>query len=257
MLQKLEKFFNRFHCYVGVDQTGATLKSGQPKSLPISVIFSSGSKIVHQSGKIASLTKSQLNLFLKTHNLLIKNKKTLVCVDAVLGLPLLIDTPMRSIIQKSKLFEFNRKPYGALTAHAFFSSYLKEEVPQRAVEKLVKANSVFALKPYQRNIGCGSYRIIKDLAENPNWYSIWPFEKPARDFVIAEGYPSYLWKNLFGSKTRDLDFINSKLKMNFKNIDEADSFVLALGAAHFEEQIFLKTTPTLAKKEGWILGVPF
>jgi hypothetical protein len=179
-------------------------------------------------------------------------------VDSVLGLPLEIGLGPRSLFKKIQGFSHNKKSFGALTAHAFFNQFLKgKQIPQREVEFKVKANSVFNLRPFQKNIGCGSYRILRDLSEDPNWFSLWPFEDLNSKFIIAEGYPSYFWKTIIGSKKRDLELINKNFKtLNLRNLDEADSLVLALGASKNHQQIINFKKTKKSQFEGWILGVP-
>lgn len=89
------------------------------------------------------------------------------------------------------------------------------------------------------------------------WFNLWPFQKIKKQFVFAEGYPSYFWKNILNIKKRNLSELKKTFpKLSFKTVDHADSFVLAYGAMKFQNQIFEKI-PTVAKKEGWILGVPY
>ncbi len=77
---------------------------------------------------------------------------------------------------------------------------------------LAGANSVFSLLPYQRNIGCGSFRSLKELAQEPNWFCTWPFETlDLSPVVLAEGYPSLFWRTFLGAKKRDLSVLVSYL----------------------------------------------
>jgi hypothetical protein len=249
-----------FKIFVGIDQTGSTHSNGRPKSLPVSIIdFSSGTQKNFSGLKIKHLTHTEIVRVIEVVLPRFNQQKVLICVDSVFGLPQTTQTPIRQIFSKIKGYSFNGKPYGALAAHSFFSQFLRGgQTQHRTVEKKVGANSVFRLKPYQRNIGCGSFRIIKDLSEGPQWFSLWPFDRPRQQFTIAEGYPTFFWDNLFQTRKRSISLLESRFKnLHFKTVDEADSFVLALGAAKFKNQIVIPKIPKIAKKEGWILGVPF
>ncbi|MCC6138371.1 MAG: hypothetical protein IT287_07040 [Bdellovibrionaceae bacterium] len=246
-----------FDIYVGVDQTGATKANGTPKPLVACVLFNKNKKLTHAMISLDALTHTELQKALKRVDVSLKNKKVFICVDSALGLPHTLNIKIRTLILAAKNFSSKNKTHGALTAHAFFNSFLKtRELPQRQVEQLVKANSVFKLKPFQKNIGCETYRILKDLSQDTSWYSLWPFEDAKRNFTIAEGYPSYFWKTLLGAKTRDLEFIKKQTGINFKTVDQADAFMLALGALKFEALVLKKSQNKSTQKEGWILGVP-
>ncbi len=122
---------------------------------------------------------------------------------------------------------------------------------------LTKANSVFNLHPFQKNIGCGTYRILKDLASDTTWYRIWSHHSLTKKtkVVIAEGYPSYYWKSWLKNTRRQNKWGNYQ----FSNQDSADSFILAYaGLMLTQKKDFLKfKLPTKVKNEGWILGVPW
>ncbi len=253
-----------FDIFIGLDQTGATNAKGQPKPLPMAIL-QPRKLLVFAS--IKNLTLSDLTETFESQKISVKNKKILICVDSALGLPAPVTPPFRELIARAASFDFKNKPYGALTAHAFFNSFLdnktlraesrtKKEKPARHVEVLVQANSVFNLQPFQKNIGCGTFRVLKNLAQDQSWYSVWPFEPITKQYAIAEGYPSYFWKTIFKMKTRNLEHIKKLTKIAFKNQDQADSYILALGAQSFRKQLFTKTPP-IARQEGWILGVPW
>ncbi|MBC7456696.1 MAG: hypothetical protein H7235_00340 [Bdellovibrionaceae bacterium] len=252
-----------FKLILGIDQTGATDKKGKPKKLHCTLI---DARKVHQSKKmnvypnlyLEKLNFESINQLITNHVKDFKNQPVLICIDTAFGLPLQLNVSYKKIFETSKNYQFEGKSYGALTAFHFFNSFKNTSTSQkRKVEIITNANSVFNLKPFQRNIGCGSYRSIKDLAENMNWFNLWPFQTIKKQFVIAEGYPSHIWKNLLNIKTRDLNLLKKAFPdLSFKTTDHADSFVLAFGALKYQNQIF-KKIPSTAKKEGWILGVPF
>lgn len=249
----------KFRIFIGIDQTGATSKNGLPRPLHVSIIDGRLKKFKYYTGlKLSSLTFNEVTQLLDKTIGPVKTEKVLICVDSVLGLPAELSVPHRKIRSDVKNYSFANKNYGAITAFNFFRSYLKSElIPHRRVEVQVKANSVFNLKPFQRNIGCGSYRVHRDLAHGKKWFSVWPFEPLVKQFIISEGYPSYFWKKHVGSKTRHLDSLQLIYKnLNFENMDQADSFVLALGASKNFDQIVKSQLTKQIRSEGWILGVP-
>ncbi len=249
-----------FKLFIGIDQTGAVDAKGTPKPLNVCMIDDSNGKTRIFTGlKLKKVSHEELISLIKKKLPHFKNQKALICIDSVIGLPLETETSFKQILKQVKNFSHQDKQYGAITAHSFFNHFLKNgPIKHRRIELKVKANSVFNLKPFQRNIGCGSYRVLKELSLEKKWFDIWPFEKPKSQFIIAEGYPSYFWKTLLGSKKRDLSLLQSHFKqLKFKNTDEADSFMLAYGALKSIQQINLKKIPRIAKKEGWMLGVPF
>lgn len=256
----LPKVFPKSHfdIFIGIDQTGATNAKGIPKPLPACLLFETNRKVHHSLTTLSSLTFAEIERALSDAPADFKNKKVLICVDSALGLPAELKVSIRDLIGETQDFSYQGKSHGALTAHAFFNHFLKSaEIPQRNVETLVKANSVFKLQPFQKNIGCGTYRVLKDLAQDQSWFSLWPFEQAKRAFTIAEGYPSYFWKTLLNAKTRDLKVIKKRTGISFKTVDHADAFVLAGGALHFQNDVLKPSKSALSKKEGWILGVPF
>ncbi len=247
--------------FIGIDQTGAVQKNGLPKPLNVCIIDQRKKLIVKNGLYISSLTQVNIKNLLITELKNYNNEPVLICVDTVFGLPVELNIKVQKILKTSENYSFKEKKYGALTAHHFFNSFLKvtktKVLPQRRVDQIVNSNSVFNLAPYQKNIGCGSYRIIKDLASEKKWFNLWPFESKNCQFYIAEGYPTFFWKNLLNLKSRNLEELKNFFpKLTFKNLDQADSFLLAFGASKCEKYLF-KTPTKAAKKEGWILGVPF
>ncbi|MBC7396503.1 MAG: hypothetical protein H7333_03590 [Bdellovibrionales bacterium] len=249
-----------FSFYIGIDQTGAVNAKGVPHPLQASLIDARTKKIRTYTGiRLETLSRLSILELIRKRIPEFKAQRVLICIDTVFGLPRSLKVTPETVFKKIEAHEHNGKPYGALTAHAFFNKFLKDEqIEHRTVEKRVKANSVFKLKPFQRNIGCGSYRIIKNLAQDKKWFSLWPFEKASGQFVIAEGYPSHFWKELLGAKKRDLAYLKDFLpNLTFATMDEADSFMLAYGAMKSIGQLDEQTYHPDAAIEGWILGVPF
>lgn len=250
-----------FNYIIGIDQTGATRANGYPKPLTACLIDLRHTEPIIKTGlSLKNLDQVSINSICQ------KKAGVFIVVDCAIDLPAKLQAPPRQILRDINNYSFNKKDYGAVTAYNFFRSYLKnpsllKNPPRRQSEILSRAHSVFSLHPYQRNIGCGSYRILKNLAQNPDWFSLWPFESPApsKKSIVAEGYPSYFWKKFFKSK-RDLNLIRSKFtKLRFTSLDEADSFVLAWGAylTFLEEPNYLKKIKldSITKFEGHILGV--
>lgn len=248
-----------FKIFIGIDQTGATKINGEPKPLNICLIDARDENIKIKSRiKIKKLSFSEINHTIKIHVPNYKNENCLICIDTVFGLPSELGIPIDQIFSDSQKYIYKNKPYGAITAHRFFNQYLKNKIhiPQRCVEKMTGANSVFKLTPYQKNIGCGSYRIIKELSQEKKWYSLWPFENSVKKFVIAEGYPSYFWKHEMNLKNRNLQKLKELFpELHFKTLDEADSFILAYGAYKNSTKMNTLKMNKKYKSEGWILGV--
>lgn len=254
----------KFDIFVGIDQTGAVKANGQPRQLDICIAEITKTKTKYYTKlKIEKLCYNQIHAEIKKCIPEFDRQKVLICVDSVFGLPQELSVQFSKIIATAKNFNSENKEFGSATAHAFFNDFLKSKkiIPKRIVENIVKANSVFNLKPFQKNIGCGTYRIIKDLSVGQKWFSIWPFEKPIYQFVVAEGYPSFFWKHLLNLRTRNVIELKLKLKTEIKKldvdtIDEADSFVLAYGAMKSVDFMNNFKIDPKYKNEGWILGVP-
>ena len=225
----------KFDFIIGIDQTGATTSQGIPKPLTCSLIDNrkkNKSKNYFEL-KIKSLTKNEIYNLIKIQTELnekiIAKLKILIVVDAVLGLPSECKKSIKQVLSEAKIFEYNKKQYGVNTAYQFFNSYCDDqENPVRKVESLTKANSVFNLHPFQKNIGCGTYRILKDLAADTTWYQIWPHQliNKKTNVVMAEGYPSYYWKSWLKYNQRQDKWKNYQ----FKNQDSADSFIQKLSS---------------------------
>ncbi len=262
-------FWQSIENVIGIDQTGAVLSNGKPKPLFACVI----QKNKRKPKLFANLRLSHLNesAIKQTMSELELTGPTLVLVDSVLGLPFELDADFEKIIQAVKDFHVSGRLYGADTAVSFFRTFVSpqqienSDYPSRVAEELAGANSVFRLMPYQRNIGCGSYRVLKDLAQDLTWFSVWPFEKnPQKNFVIAEGYPSLYWREILGSSRRQSEKLNSFLEKNFqfaclpKTSDDSDAAILAVAGLHYLQTGFFNSLrlPPEHMREGWIVGLP-
>lgn len=290
----------KFTSFLGIDQTGATDSKGNPKPLPAALIYKSGSKWRLEFSRsqsrlqIPRLTKENLKSFLREFPLPGPDlSKTGLVLDSVFGLPKETWPRTRktksggsdglfALFQQAADFEYKEKSFGRDVAEAFFAQFLPSgkfhPLPQRLCEVRSGANSVFLTRPFQRNIGCGTFRIWKDLGSSEEkWFQIWAFDKPTsrlhEDPWIFEAYPTLFWKKILGFPARnatsltgwlkssapeDLMFDPKQLPWLLDDADLCDSVVLALGAWILQArgQIWkIPTFPSLSK-EGWILGLP-
>ena len=202
--------------------------------------------------------------------------RVFVVVDSVLGVPAELGVDIETLLRDVRTYAFEGKAYGRVTAARFFARYLSPALqrrllertargflPVRDTERLANANSVFLEHPFQRNVGCGSYRILRDLAQDDRWFTLWPHESSNGPVVVAEGYPSLYWRQVLGSRTRDAQRLVALLAREFpdaelpKTADDADAVLLALGARAATAAGALEAKlPAVALREGWILGLP-
>jgi hypothetical protein len=252
-----------FDVYIGIDQTGAVTSKGVPRDLPATILHVNNFSIsIFANLKLPSMTTEEIQKLIKSvYGPSQKSRAPyLVCVDAALGLPEFTGTSFSDLKLKVAHFEKGGKKYGARLAHDFFRSFLGEMSRDiRTIEKITGSNSVFNLHPYQKNIGCGTFRILKDLTRSDGKYSVWPFEDfNSAGCAIAEGYPSLYWKALFGLKKRSLEDLKKLVpQLQFTSVDSADSFVLALAGLLYHKQILKIPSQHICRREGWILGVPY
>lgn len=277
-----------FKSFIGLDQTGATDSKGlKAKALPMAIVhedrlyFSDeyGRALTLQSLNRESVLKTLLGLSIFGRDL----SKTMIAVDSVLGLPA-NHTPKKTkdlfqLFQQAAQFSVKDRQYGREVAEAFFSRFLtssKEVIAARKCEALAGANSVFQFRPYQKNISTGSFRIWKDLGQaEEKWFQLFPFDEPAPQLQdgpwIFEGYPSLLWRTVFGLKARNPQFLIEKLKspewsailnvpqgdlkLLLKNPDLADSVVLAVASWKLQREGKLWTQGSFTGLEGWIMGL--
>lgn len=261
-----------FNHFIGIDQTGASQVNGRAKPLPCTMISckKGKQKILYTNYYLSSFTQSDIKQLYPEVDL----SKTFILIDTVLGVPKSGTTheKIRNLFRKASQYRYADNEFGALVAHNFFMQHVliqkNKEIPKRVVEQIAKANSIFLLKPFQRNIGCGTFRIWKDLGGSSKWYSIWPFESRVKNTtLLAEGYPSYIWKNWIGAKRGDekmlrkfIDTLGYKVEFrvgkSFLTIDHMDSCVLSLYAAEMHKKNLSVILSNDAKtKEGWIFGV--
>lgn len=241
--------------FLGIDQTGAIDSNGNPKPLPACLI----NKKEIQFFYLKTLSKTAIQQQLQMNDL----KNLLICVDSVLGLPEELNINWPSALEKIKRFPgYGRKP-----AKDYFRHLGQGQIFKRQIEIFCKANSVFAEKPFQKNIQTGTFRIWKELTLNLKDFYIPALEnkKFATQLPLYEGYPSYSWKLLLKSNHRrptELTelIVKNNLELNWsdehqrkvnKDANLADAFVLALTILKLHKAAKkLKPHP-----EGWILGV--
>lgn len=247
--------------FIGIDQTGAVDSKGRPKKLPMASLSFQNQSWQIDTRFISGLHAEEFQSF--------KNLK-IIAVDSVLGLPHKVfpkNKTLRDLLKLALQYEFNKKAYGMETAYQFFQTFLKSksEFPTRVCEQLAQANSVFQKHPFQKNIGCGTFRIWKELGKNADWFHLHPqdgeFSKLTGKPIVMEGYPSLVWKNLIQSNTRKTEVLLKYLKKNQIKLlnpdidaDTADAIVLSLAAFEFFKNPKLIDQPHL-KTEGWILGL--
>ncbi|MEZ0392596.1 MAG: hypothetical protein ACAH59_10285 [Pseudobdellovibrionaceae bacterium] len=285
----------RFTTFLGIDQTGATDHKGLPKPLPVALITrtSSGWQLTFsQKGRRLEMPSlHQESLLRILHDFPHPGRdlsRTALILDSVFGLPASQWPPQAqnlfTLFQRASQFSYQGKEFGREAAEKFFAQFLKNKkpsgkLPQRICEIKTGANSIFLTKPFQRNIGCGTYRIWKELGSaREKWFQIWGFDEPLPHLQdgpwIFEAYPSFFWKKILGFAKRnpqdllrylkteaihlDLQIEPRSLNLLLEDPDLCDSVVLALSALILQEKNFeiwhLPQIPEL-QKEGWILGL--
>lgn len=257
---------------LGVDQTGAVDAKGIPKPLCAALLdLHGGAHRLTPNVRLRSMRREDVEAAVGG-----KAKRVLVLVDSVLGLPAELGVPLDELLRKASSFAFEGRGYGRTTAARFFGHFLSPELqsrllfrtargflPVRESERIAKANSVFLEHPFQRNVGCGSFRILKELGQGERWFSMWPAEAwGSRRFLVAEGYPSLYWRRCLQSPTRDAERMRAYLRQHFPNAplpktpDDADAVALVLGGLDALEKKSLRAKlPVQAATEGWILGL--
>lgn len=89
----------------------------------------------------------------------------------------------------------------------------------------------------------------------------------AAEFVVAEAYPSFVWREIFGERHRSAVALARHLKKLFPaqpelrralGADHADAAALAVGARELVEKraaLEAKFPAFVRRREGWILGL--
>jgi hypothetical protein len=284
-----------FDVYVGVDQTGAVygtgLKRGLPKPLPTVILYANN---LYTGLSLRAFNEAEIRTLVAAI-IQVKNPRILVAVDAVLGLPAECRVQFGQITEKASAFQAARRKrlepfFGRDAAFDFFLQFLEPRIrkqmkangrvalpfrlPERRCERMANANSVFNRVPAQRNIGCGTFRILCDLAEsirkNNGQLCVWPhqpiWDSSTLNMMIAETYPSLMWKILGISRTRQenafYSYCKSKLTIISENKvspDHIDAAVSAIGARELieEKKYFHAAAKHDFGIEGWILGLDY
>lgn len=279
-----------FPLFIGIDQTGAAVRGGTAaRPLPVCLLHRQGKlwrlRTLGQNGKrlrLSSFSPPALEKVLIDSGLSSENlKSAAIAIDCVLGLPELVE-PMRaegSAPFWQLLATMDREArYGRADAERYFAKWWRPDTielryPQRRCEIHARSNSVFQVRPYQKNIQTGTYRIWVDSARHPRWFHLWPFDENEREKLpwVFEGYPSFLWREVFGfrrrepawlpTKLRELGIVVDNARALAADADLADAAVLAVGAWSLQKQRRLwepfpgfRDIPE-RRREGWILGV--
>ena len=262
--------------YWGVDQTGAKLDKVGLKASPLFICELT-------SGHRLEFHRMSLEEWIQT---LVHNENStrhLAAIDCVLGLPQRTRGDYFSWDEILSFFK-QAKFYGRDPAENLFNEILQiyqtdtprgeagpslPPYPQRAVEKICSANSVFQTRPYQKNIQTGTYRILKEFnAVDRSLYSVFPFDSPlVKPITVLEGYPSLSWSQLLNQRSRKqsefANWLKSKKILHSESAIQDPNFCdAAVMACHLKELHELNPglvfpDPTYLPnggQEGWILG---
>ncbi|MFZ9594677.1 MAG: hypothetical protein ACO3A2_01215 [Bdellovibrionia bacterium] len=277
-----------FSSFFGIDQTGAVHSNGRPH--PLKAVFwwkeAQFERLVPI--QLESLTRACLEKWIHTLGHPLPLSQVGILLDSVLGLPEACSPhglTFEELIHPAKNYHYENKAYGQLTSFHFFERFWSPKpgahptphYPKRRCEVLARANSVFQRHPFQKNIGCGTYRSWKDLAQDSSWFQtiLDQPEKLSKDALesqpkawIFEIYPSLFWQELGFSK-RSPKEISSAFSLR-KNLiiapsdlplleepNTADAAISVLGALLLQEQNRFWNFPQdpWIRTEGWILGL--
>lgn len=282
--------------FIGVDQTGAALPGGlRAQPLPCAILVDRGRSWELKLLWLPSLTRAALEqAFIETLDDTVGGLKldssVTILADCVLGLETHVFRALTGAarnqadalwgLMKETLKRQEPPFFGRAIAEEFFAELLKRSghagpgLPRRQCELAARANSVFASRPFQKNIQTGTYRMWRDLAsDGTRWFSLWPFES-ARDSrpVMLEAFPSLAWREALGLKTRDRTKFReavqtavalARVRLKFddwskleRDADLADAATLALAGAIWARNGKLADAPKkLVRGEGWIAGL--
>lgn len=289
----------KLSCFLGVDQTGAAIANGK-KAKPLKVCLIKQQErhwhgYTEYNGKPLTLegfTPSAFKNLLSKLEIDCPLAEIVIVADCVLGMPHSL-WPQKGksegarnlwrLFQQTSSHEVKGAIYGRNVSEIFFSRFFNgsETPPKRHCEKLSGSNSLFTTRPFQKNIQTGSYRIWRDLTAETNqpWLNIWPFntlDNYSRNLPwLFEGYPSLLWKNIFGLPQRKNNLLIEQLNSrplqrvfrfsDFRHLkldaDLCDATVLAISGVLLQDKKKLFTPfPNFWKlphlqTEGWICGL--
>lgn len=285
-----------FGVFVGVDQTGAVMDGKGRVAKPLKVVVAKIQKdgswyfVTQRKGRALLLDqfdKKNIEKLLRDLNCFVSWNEIALVIDCVLGLPKEIyqhqkESSLWDWIYQASDFQLKGKDFGREVAEAFFKTFQmgrSNSIAKRECEVWSQSNSVFQVRPYQKNIQTGTFRFWKELGRSKTaWAHVWPFDSLDRREVkecpwIFEGYPSLIWKNMLGCQKREPGLLKTQmnqLSLSFKvdtwghvlrSSDQADALVLAFGGVWLQEQGKLWCpfegfeTAIGNQKEGWILGL--
>ncbi len=286
-----------FHRFLGVDQTGAALAGGR-RARPLPAVLlevpSSGEPGWVKQVELPDLTRESVLSLLSSRSDR-EGSQGAVILDGVLGLPEKFRAREESgsgflwqqFFRAAQMQGEDGRRYGRALGEKFFAEIWSgptDQMPTRTCERWARANSVFQLHPFQKNIQTGTFRLWRELGQaGKPWIHIWPQDcDQVGEFGpwLFEGYPSLLWRELLGLPTRDLSRLPAQvgrvlaerhlsLRMApdltqalARSPDLADAFVLALGGAllQLDQALWLPLDPRstegrAAAYEGWIAGL--
>jgi len=247
--------------YLGVDQTGAIDRVGKPKPLPACALQGSKADFFYLDRFHPDEIRGRY-----------PDAECQLIIDCVLGLPDELGCPLKWREVISQTLEW--QGFGRKVAADFFHSLREErvatQIPRRAIEIHLGANSVFQEHPFQKNIQTGTFRFWKEIASAGSgfrapWVEGFGTKAQRLKYLpIFEGYPTLVWKKLLKSSSRNPENLGLLLKaakfqvrwtpkhqaLVQKDPNLADAFVLALaGSLWLSKEAQRKTNP-----EGWILG---
>ncbi len=255
--------------FIGVDQNG----SGNP--LPLARLHLVEGNWALECHPLKSFTRESL----QTLNISLKDRPTLISVDCVFWSQ--FNQNLRNLRNDFKNAYAWRLKHGGLgrkIAEDFFKTHRRPPGSKRPIDLLAKAQSLYSVLPYQRNIQTGTFRIWSDLGESPlDWITLYPWANPKNPAkpLLVEAYPSHAWRSMFGVKMREphllpkmmRSLLPEKIKITAKNEtliktnpNYADAAVLALHAfLNFRQlKILSPHERSTLLKNGYIFGVnPF
>ncbi len=286
-----------FKRFLGVDQTGAALAGGR-RARPLPAVLlempSSGESGWVKQVELPDLTRESVLSLLSSPSDPEGSQGTVI-LDGVLGLPEKLRTCEESgsgylwqqFFRAAQVQGEDGRRYGRALGEKFFAEIWSGPtslMPTRTCERWARANSVFQLHPFQKNIQTGTFRLWRELGQTGKpWIHVWPQDRDQAGESgpwLFEGYPSLLWRELLGLSTRDLSKLPAQvgrvlaerqLSIRFapdltqalaRSPDLADAWVLALGGAllQLDQALWLPLDPCsiegrAAAYEGWIAGL--
>jgi len=127
----------RFTVFVGIDQTGATNKSGKSKPLPAAIVTPVGRQLLLSVSSLKGLTKDSIDKFIDKENLeLTRSGELAIIVDCVLGLPEEVfpkGDSLFDLFHQANSYKFEGRSQGREVAYEFFKQFLygREDHPRR------------------------------------------------------------------------------------------------------------------------------